>query len=625
MQNFFGELKRRNVVRVGIAYIVIGWLTFQLGEIILPTFGAPDWIFKTLIFLVALGFPFALLFAWAFELTPDGVKKTEDVNVATSVTASTGRKLDFVIIAALVVALAYFVWERQSVDETSVPIAASTVDASTVEPEKQAASDTVKLVKSRSIAVLPFVNMSADKSHEWFSDGLTEEILNSLARTPDLLVAARTSSFAYKSSTKDVPTIAAELGVDNILEGSVRRDETRLRVTAQLIRAADGFHLWSETFDRDIDDMIAIQENVAIEIAKALETAMDPEALAAMVSSGTHSIPAYEAYLKGLAFGVSSVSTGDTYEYIGARDAFEKAIELDPEFASAYWQLAQFWGELLGSANISYGVIEMPADEMLSRFDDAVAKAIEHERDPVSKLKYRSLGAAVNSRLSQALRLNTDYLAQRPNDHDAQFMRLNLLQQLGMVDQIAPTIEEYVERDGYNSVVGNQIILASLHVADPEFIRSVTLGALERIKDDVFVAYQAHRALLWTGDIDGASRLVNVVQTSDLPASVRLLVSLRQACAENRTDDAAAMVEQISRTYSNDLFMVWIGLRMMSKDEEAVEVLRPLDEKRDFATLIDFLAYSYFDPRPYPNLMAFLETEDATPREPARIPYRCNR
>jgi hypothetical protein len=190
MDGFFRELKRRNVVRVGIAYVVIGWLAVEVGGTLFETFGTPDWVLKTVIVLIAIGFPFALLFAWAFEITPGGVKKTRDVPVSASVTASTGRKLDFVIIATLVVALGYFIWERLSRD-VAAPIESEQLAEvppaeSPVEPAPAEAA-----AVNRSIAVLPFVNMSSDTEQEWFADGLTEEILNSLARTPDLLVAAR--------------------------------------------------------------------------------------------------------------------------------------------------------------------------------------------------------------------------------------------------------------------------------------------------------------------------------------------------------------------------------------------------------------------------------------------------
>ena len=217
MGKFFDELKRRNVVRVGIAYLVVGWIVFQIGEVMFPTFGTPAWVFKTIILVIAVGFPFALIFAWAFELTPEGVKKTRDVNVAASVAAATGRKLDFIIIAALVVALGYFVWERQVPTDSAAHRPDSVAEPSAAIGAIESAESVEEEAPKRSIAVIPFVNMSSDKEQEWFADGLTEEILNSLARTPDLLVAARTSSFTFKGSNADIPTIAKALGVEHIL------------------------------------------------------------------------------------------------------------------------------------------------------------------------------------------------------------------------------------------------------------------------------------------------------------------------------------------------------------------------------------------------------------------------
>ena len=236
MSSFFKELKRRNVVRVGIAYSIVCWLAVQIGEAVLPGFGAPDWVFKTLVLFLALGFPFVLIFAWAFELTPEGLKKTRDVDVTSSVTSSTARKINAVIMVSLVLALGYFIWERQglieAVNQSSSPVAATESEPAPNPTASESPAEVEEPVQRRSIAVLPFVNMSSDDEQEWFADGLTEEILNSLARMPDLLVAARTSAFKFKGSTEDIPTIAASLGVEHILEGSVRRSGDRLRVTA---------------------------------------------------------------------------------------------------------------------------------------------------------------------------------------------------------------------------------------------------------------------------------------------------------------------------------------------------------------------------------------------------------
>ncbi len=545
--SFFAELKRRNVVRVGIAYTIVAWVLAQIAEFAFENFGAPEWVLKTVVVLLLLGLPLALFFAWAFEVTPQGVKREKDVDRSQSITQTTGRKLNFLIIGALVLALGYFVWERQTgieeIDSSGQVNVASNEEIAPGGPD------------IRSIAVLPFINMSSDREQEWFSDGLTEELLNALARTPDLLVAARTSSFKFKDSNEDIPTIAKALGVAHVLEGSVRRDRDRLRVTAQLIRASDGFHLWSQNYDRKPEDVIALQEEVAIEIAIALQTAMDPEALAKMASSGTRSVPAYNAYLQGLAYGISTLSTGDAYVFLSARDAFERAIELDPEFALAYWELAKFWGIQLQTTNIVSGIVEMPLEEVALRYEDVIGKAIEFERDPINQIRFRVDRAAEHLKLARALRLNSDYLQQRPNDREAQALQLDLL---NMDDQLLATITEYQERDGYDIIIVNNSMTYSLISEDKPFIRAFAKTALERVGDSSFVMYQAHRSLLWAGDIDGASQLTRILRSSDIPEENLRLVALRQACAENRLSEAARIYDQIQQASSDDRAVSWI-------------------------------------------------------------------
>ena len=559
--NFFAELKRRNVVRVGIAYVLVGWVLAQVAEFAFENFGAPDWVLKTFVTLLLLGLPLALFFAWAFELTPEGIKREEDVDRSQSITPSTGRKLNYVIIAALVIALGYSWWSRQAVE---APVSPSTPAVATEDDGvEQKAPDL------RSIAVLPFVNMSSDQAQEWFSDGLTEEILNALARTPDLLVAARTSSFKYKNSDEDIPTIAEALGVAHILEGSVRSARDRLRVTAQLIRASDGFHLWSQTYDREPEDVIQIQEDIAIEIAKALETAMDPEALARMVSSGTSSVPAYNAYLEGLAANTSTLSTADVYSFLRARDAYKRAIELDPEFSFAYWELAQFWEVQAQATNIVAGIVEMPKEQMVAEFEDALEKAIRYERNPVNRLTFRVLQAKEKLQLGEALRLNTEYLEQRPNDQDAQNRQLELLTDLGMIDELRAAIEEYERRDGYDIRVTNNSVNFALLTGDREFVRRYALDALRRIPDRPFIQYQSHRSLLWVGDIDNASALLPAIQASDLPEQTRTIALLRQACAEGNRKEARRIYDVMMAKHSDDLSMNWISNKIFGRDEEA--------------------------------------------------------
>jgi TolB-like protein len=624
MKGFLDELKRRNVARVAIAYIVVGWLVFQVGEVLFPTFGAPEWVFKSVILLIALGFPLALVFAWAFELTPEGVRKTADVDASESLTPNTGKRLNRVIVVALVAALAYFIWQTNAGDPVSLPASEpATAVADGVSDADRPAQIEHTPPGQQTIAVLPFVNMSSDEEQEWFADGLTEEILNALARTPDLLVAARTSSFVYRDSDKEVTEIADSLGVAHVLEGSVRRSGERLRVTAQLIRASDGFHLWSQTYDRDFADLIDIQENVAFEIANALETAMDPEALAQMVSAGTASVAAFESYLQGLAYGVSTIQTGDTYLFLSAKEAYEKAIAIDPEFAKAYWKLAQFWAIQLSATNIISGLTEYSRDEMRAFYEDAIDNAIRYEQEPANKTFYEAHKADMGLQLRKALRLNTEYLKQRPHDQAAQDQQLTLLASISTSDEVLTAVREFERIDGHDVIVTQSSITRLTYTGDNKYLREFANHAVAQFPDDVFVHYQAHRGLLWAGDIDGAAGMLPQILSSDLPESSRYLVLLRQACAEGRVDDARKLYERGLRQFGDQQSIIWLSHMIMGNQAAAVATLSPLDDPDSLGGLADFLSYGTFDPRPYPNLMALLEGQGIERRDVLVPPYQC--
>ena len=623
MTSFWGELKRRNVVRVAIAYAIVSWLLVEVASVVLPTLLLPDWTLRILVFFVILGFPLALIFAWAFELTPEGLKKEKDVDRSESITQLTGRKLDFVIIGVLAFAVVYFVWERQYLDEVPDLAADAVTDLDTPDAEPEITVATEAEPMRRSIAVLPFVNMSSDQDQEWFADGLTEEILNSLARTPDLLVSARTSSFAYKDSGEDIPTIAAALGVQHILEGSVRRSSGRLRVTAQLVRASDGFHLWSQIYDRQVADVIDIQENVAIEIARALKTAIDPEALARFVSSGTDSIPAYEAYLRGLSAGASSLVSGDIYEYLDARVAYDEAIRLDPEFALAYWRLAEFWQVQLYETLLTSGLTDLSPDDIRGLFDAAITNAIEFEKDPARNVLYRSFQAYVDLNLRRSLRLITEYLAQRPNDFDAHTSHVILLSELGRYDELFPVVNAVYDHRGYDAYFTAIVQFNLLFSGDNDELRNFTKNALQRFGDNANILYQAQRASLWLGDIDAASKILPLVEDGDLPESARLLASLRQACAENRITDAKILFDRGNEKYAHETSTVWIMQKIMGYDELARDYLMAFDERNELSTMVSFLSYGMFDPYQYPNLMAKLGDQMDDRGETRILPYRC--
>ncbi len=608
--SFIGELKRRNVVRVGIAYVVISWLLAQVAEFAFENFGAPEWVLKTFVVVLLLGLPLALFFAWAFEMTPEGLKREVEVDRTASITPQTGRKLDRLIIAGLVVAVAYFAWNAQREPVPAEPPAVEASVAADIGPD------------TRSIAVLPFVNMSSDEEQEWFADGLTEELLNSLARMPDLLVAARTSSFGYKGSTDSIPNIAKALGVAHVLEGSVRRGNDRLRITAQLIRASDGFHLWSETYDRSPDDVIAIQEDLAIEIARALETAMDPEALEEMVSAGTASVPAYEAYLKGLALITRANTTGDATAGDESLEQFEEATRIDPKFSSAYAQQSIFWRNELAVNNIGTGDTGLQFSEIMSRYKQAISQAIANERDLVRVALYKADEALVDLRIRDADALLSDYLIERPNDADVLETYLTVLLMQGRWEDARPIARKVAKIRGDDTQSIQWLTAVLVFAGDYQAASDVAGEALRRFPDNAFVQYQAHRALLWNGEYDAASRLLPLLEKQELPPYNYYLAALRQACAMGDELAARRILRKMELEF-NDGGPIWIPYYLFGRTEKVVAQLMPIYEAGQLTTLAANLQYPYFDPRPYPDLMAILRDQGIERAAPIQIPFAC--
>ncbi|MDH4031269.1 MAG: tetratricopeptide repeat protein [Chromatiales bacterium] len=311
MLHFFQELKRRHVIRVAAIYVAVGWVLAEVAGFAADTFGAPDWVVQMFTILILLGFPLVLIGAWAFEITPDGLKR----DVAKG---------------------------KFSAGANGPP------------PFEQSANH--EPPSSQSIAVLPFVNMSSDPEQEYFSDGLSEELLNMLAQIPELHVAARTSSFSFKGKDEDIRSVAGKLSVANILEGSVRKAGDQVRVTAQLIKAGDGYHLWSETFDRTLEDIFSVQDEIAHAVVDALKISLLGEAPKARETSPE----AYALYLQGNYF----LERADRESMGKAHDAFERALELDPEYAPAW-------------SGLSYTVVWQTGYHGIYSIQEGVARARE--------------------------------------------------------------------------------------------------------------------------------------------------------------------------------------------------------------------------------------------------------
>src|SRR5438552_16472017 len=313
-KNFFGELKRRNVYKVAVAYAIVAWLLIQAASILFPAFEAPAWVMKVFIAAIALGFPIALIIAWAFELTPDGIKRTEPGEELQS-KPSRGRAWIYVVAIAGILSLGLFFLGRLTA------------------PTKQSASGEIL---SKSIAVLPFESLSEDKSNAYFADGIQDEILARLSKIADLKVISRTSTQKYKSAPNDLREIAQRLGVANILEGSVQKVNDQVRVTVQLINALNDSHLWAETYDRKLIDVFAAESDIAQKIAVSLEAKLTGREKEDIQSAGTKNPQAYDALLRALALRNSS-SRVDLEKQI---EFSRHAVELDPNYADAWANLA---------------------------------------------------------------------------------------------------------------------------------------------------------------------------------------------------------------------------------------------------------------------------------------------
>jgi TolB-like protein/Flp pilus assembly protein TadD len=315
--NFLAELKRRNVYKVALAYIVAGWALSQGIAQVLPVFDVPNWVIRFVVLLIIIGLPVALVVAWMFELTPHGIKRTADVDLAEE--RSRSHAWVYIVVVSAVASIGLFLAGRYT---------AGTKTASPSASERG----------MKSIAVLPFVNMSADKNDEYLSDGVSEELINALSKITELQVKARTSSFAFKGKNEDVQKIGALLHVTHLLEGSVAKAGNKLRITAQLVQSADGNHLWSDTYDREMQDIFAVRTDVAQQVATALKVRLLGKEKERLDQKPTENLQAYDAYLRGLDLFATGTSVWDELKGV---DFLNDAVRLDPGFALAWAKLAE--------------------------------------------------------------------------------------------------------------------------------------------------------------------------------------------------------------------------------------------------------------------------------------------
>jgi TolB-like protein len=450
------ELKRRNVFRVGVAYVLLAWVVIQVTDTVGPAFNLPVWTLTVVVWFGVIGFPFALFFAWAFELTPDGLKREKEVDRAESVTRGTGRKIDFVIIGLLVIALLFVV----VFDDSPPPIPEAQQAA-----VEQAAAVTAGERSYDSIGVLPFENMSSDPEQEFLSDGISEELLNALAKLQNLQVAARTSSFAFKGQNLSITEIGGKLNVDTILEGSVRKSGKKLRITAQLIDATDGYHLWSETYDRELTDVFQIQDDITNAIIAALRVHLDTGEAPVATAVEATSLEAYEAYLRGK----HNLRQSGQKAFRAALASFREATDIDASFAPAwagraltvmYLRETDFWGDI-------------PREEARLLARNNIDRALALDGDLAEAYVAEGMLFADDYQYDEALQSFEKAVAINPSLAEGWTWRARLLSRFGRIREARDDMLKALRLDPLDA--GTAFFGANLAIDyfDPEFFEKV--------------------------------------------------------------------------------------------------------------------------------------------------------
>lgn len=465
MSNFkkiISELKRRNVFKVATAYAITAWLIIQIVSVIKEPLLLPDWFDKTVIVLFLIGFPIALIFAWAFELTPEGLKKTEEVNIEVSETKNTGKKLNRITIAVLSILVVFLVFDRVFYDHHTDSDHTSTKEG------------------LPSIAVLPFADMSPNKDQEYFSDGLSEELLNVLAKVKDMKVAGRTSSFKFKGKNENLQMIGKELGVDHILEGSVRKSGDKNRVTAQLIKVDDGFHMWSDTYDRNYTakDLFKIQDEISKRVLNELKVTLLNDTTAVANLTMTKSTKAYESYLRGNQLLVNR----NPKEIEQAIKAYKRAINLDKDFAEAYAGLSLGYYHIInyGSYNKKEGTKSMRDNASRALLmDNTLGTAYAGLGHYYSQIGNMNMSKLAMKRAYEYQPNNAEIVLWYAQSHtlEDRSIRMKLIKEAHEIDPLAPiVIQNLVIEHKWYGEYDQALALARENVRiNPDYMRGRTM------------------------------------------------------------------------------------------------------------------------------------------------------
>jgi TolB-like protein len=496
LDNFFAELKRRNVYKVAVAYAVVGWLVIQVSSTVLPTFHAPEWAVQTLIVLVAIGFPIALVIAWAFEVTPEGIKRTEDVDPVTQVRTKSHAWIYVVIVGAALSVGLFFIGRYTAKPGTPRQSEAATIPA-------------------KSIAILPFENLSDEKANAYFAEGVQDEILTKLAAVRDLKVISRTSTAKYQSKPDNLKTVAQELGVSTILEGAVQRADDKVRVNVQLIDARADTHLWAKSYDRELKDVLSVESEVAEQIADALKANLSPSESHVLASIPTQDAQAYDLFLQGeyQLRAAESVPLAETYAR--AEGFYRQAITRDPKFAQAYAALAY-------CSLSSHWFLSRRTPAQLTEVKSLVDRALELAPDSAEAhlslaifhyWGHRQYGAAL-AELDRTLNL-------QPNNAKARQYRAWIIRRQGKWEQSLSEAKLAQELDPRDAQIPANIALELATLREWNEAEHYASRALA-IDPNNFtaIAAQVIARLNGHGDIEGARQALDATRERTFPAIV---------------------------------------------------------------------------------------------------------
>lgn len=560
--SLFSELQRRNVIKVSVAYIIVSWLLMQIADVIVPTFGAPPWVMQVLVFFLALGLPVAILLAWAFEMTPDGIKATSSVEKTQSTTSITGQRLNYIVMSLLALGVVFMVVDNYLLESPQVP--SKGVDY------------------RRTIAVIPFVNRSeASENAEFLSDGLHDELLTRLAKVADLRVISRTSVMEYRNSTKNIRQIGEELGVGSILEGGVQRSGNTVRINMQLIDARTDEHLWAEIYDGELNaaNVFAIQSKIASEIVEALQAKLSPAEQRRISAVPTENMNALEAYFSAK----KMLETRSPESLLAAIEEFNKATVFDPDFSLAWAGLAEAWIELPNYSPFAdparvrreseiatnraveldpespYALAVLGWHELLNNYDwiganDAFSRALEIEATNVNALHWQSHLLAWQGRYDEAI---VAAKAALKSDPFSILMATNLSYILGdarLWEQAFEVSDGILRKENYVSALENRWISnlrtrraaeaakylrqwasatgRSIDAADElgqQLIRHIDSGAEEKLTESTIARLQlrAELAEIYAvlGDVEGTIR--SLQSSYEGGTGIRSLLSMR--------------------------------------------------------------------------------------------------